>query len=354
MGIISTIEKDFFYSQSWSLADITRGHYFLLAHLVMAVLSLLMFMFWNNADYGYNMVVLMMWVTVPTALVVPIATLFFTQSLLIAINIMLVLHFSLYVIAIAVTGYFESPMMLLLTYIPLVALLSGSLRMAFFWTTVCLLEIVFAYLATINELPVIPGDNKMLGIESWYHFNLIFAMAVSVVLAFGYDRTLQVMADIFSQEKMAFERDTLTDSLTSLANGYQLKKAMEALLASKKPFYMLLIDSLNFDAVIEEYGHHTADKVLTLMGQKLSDAVSKHDLVARKQKDQFAIILRKLDNEQDVKMLEGLLHEKLSKPFITKKHQVFLKCRIKHCYIEEGDSPDKIEKLFIKPAVGHS
>lgn len=351
MSIKSIIEKEFFRSPSWRLVDIVRGHYFLLAHAVMAILSLAMFIFWYNLDIGYNLSILLLWLAVPSALIIPLAVLLFAQSLTAAINVMLILHFSLYICSVAVTGYFESPMMLLFTYIPLFALLSGSMRVAFTWTFICLLAVVFAYIASEYHLPLIPGDKPIMGTEAWYHYNLVFAMAVSVILGFAYDRTLKVMSDIFAQDKEAFERETLTDSLTQLANGYQLKRAMQTLQANKTPFYMLLIDSLNFDAVIESYGHHTADKVLALLGAKLRESVSQYDLVARKQKDQFAIILRKLNEKNDVILLESLLHEKLSKPFITSKHQVYLKCRIKHCYIDENENPDSIEQWFIKPVV---
>ena len=81
------------------------------------------------------------------------------------------------------------------------------------------------------------------------------------------------------------------DPLTGLANRAALIIAIEAALVEDTTFAVLLIDLDNFKEINDALGHAAGDKVLGVIGQRLTPFVDEARLVCRLGGDEFAVII---------------------------------------------------------------
>ncbi|GBL04971.1 bifunctional diguanylate cyclase/phosphodiesterase [Glaciecola sp. KUL10] len=99
-----------------------------------------------------------------------------------------------------------------------------------------------------------------------------------------------------SNEKLA-----LTDTLTSLPNRQHFWQALLQNTAVKKPFYVLMIDIVNFKQTNEMFGHAIGDELLIRFKNRLLKRISGRDILARVGADEFAIIHFPTNASQDFK-----------------------------------------------------
>lgn len=104
-----------------------------------------------------------------------------------------------------------------------------------------------------------------------------------------YDR--QLAAHTTSSERQA-RHDALTGLPNRLAFGERLESAlMAAQAAGGRSVGVVLLDLDHFKEVNDTLGHHFGDKLLQLMGARLSEVLRPDDLVARLGGDEFVIML---------------------------------------------------------------
>jgi diguanylate cyclase len=98
------------------------------------------------------------------------------------------------------------------------------------------------------------------------------------------------------QEKVECLRlDSLTDSLTSLANrkffDRELDRCIAEAAARKSSLCLLMMDIDHFKAINDTYGHMAGDEVLRVVAHAIKQHVQRDDLAARLGGEEFAIIL---------------------------------------------------------------
>jgi diguanylate cyclase (GGDEF)-like protein len=113
------------------------------------------------------------------------------------------------------------------------------------------------------------------------------------------------------------ERQAMTDALTGLPNRKRLaERAAEAFEEQDGPGPALLLFDLDrFKEVNDTLGHHVGDRLLVLVGSRLTAAVREVDSVARLGGDEFAVLLPGTGSEAAEQTARRLLAE-LSAPIV--------------------------------------
>jgi hypothetical protein len=90
-------------------------------------------------------------------------------------------------------------------------------------------------------------------------------------------------------EQLKFEANH--DALTNLANRQNAYQTLINYHQNNTSIYILFLDLDGFKAVNDTYGHQCGDELLKIIAQRLTNSVSKHDLVARLAGDEFLLAL---------------------------------------------------------------
>ena len=120
-----------------------------------------------------------------------------------------------------------------------------------------------------------------------------------------------------SQERAA--RLAHYDSLTELANRFQMTQRLEAILASpqvkKRVCAVLLLDLDRFKQVNDTMGHPAGDALLCQVARRLEQSVGKAGLVGRLGGDEFEVIVPRAARREDLEHLSADIINSLSQPY---------------------------------------
>ncbi len=107
-------------------------------------------------------------------------------------------------------------------------------------------------------------------------------------------RKLQELNNMLSQKLDETYHCANYDVVTGLSNRHQFYRRLESMIRQakryKRHFAIVYIDLNDFKLVNDEYGHHAGDKVLQVIGERISECTRESDLPARIGGDEFAII----------------------------------------------------------------
>ena len=98
-------------------------------------------------------------------------------------------------------------------------------------------------------------------------------------------------------EQLKFEANH--DALTNLANRQHAHQTLIDYHQSNTSIYILFLDLDGFKAVNDTYGHQCGDELLKIVAQRLTNSVSKRDLVARLAGDEFLLAFALPDNQDN-------------------------------------------------------
>jgi diguanylate cyclase (GGDEF)-like protein len=129
----------------------------------------------------------------------------------------------------------------------------------------------------------------------------------------------QTAGDDETKHRDAFD-DAFHDPLTRLPNRRLFQRRLERIIErasrSKCHFAVLFVDLDRFKSVNDQYGHTQGDKLLVAAAHRLVEAVRPQDMVARRDGDEFTILLNDLDRPEDAVGVAQRIIEHLQAPIV--------------------------------------
>lgn len=129
------------------------------------------------------------------------------------------------------------------------------------------------------------------------------------------------------KSKNALEHAAFHDFLTDLPNRAYLVERLSLLIEIgieiSHKYFVLFIDLNRFKNINDSLGHTIGDRLLKLVGKRLTRLLRDEDTVARLGGDEFAIILNDLSSIEEAKQIANKIYEKLSKPYLVQGNKIF-------------------------------
>lgn len=137
--------------------------------------------------------------------------------------------------------------------------------------------------------------------------------------------------DITERKKLeaALHQQALYDELTKLPNRRLLNDRLSQTIAASKRSHiygaLMFMDLDNFKPLNDKHGHEVGDMLLIETANRLTSCVREIDTVARLGRDEFVVLLNKLNTDKTVSTSESvIIAEKirtaLSEPYVFKVH----------------------------------
>lgn len=146
------------------------------------------------------------------------------------------------------------------------------------------------------------------------------------------------------------ERQATHDPLTGLPNSCLFVDRFEQFLAHARRFGgrvgMLFIDLDGFKDINDRFGHQAGDQALTLIAQRLKDALREVDTAARLGGDEFGVVLPDLATGKDAEVVARKILKRIALPFSVKNRECRLGASIGiSIYPDHGSSADELISL---------
>jgi len=134
-----------------------------------------------------------------------------------------------------------------------------------------------------------------------------------------------------SHEKL--QHAAFHDALTGLPNKYYFVEKIKELLRdcetiNGRPFAVLFLDLNRFKTINDSVGHPRGDKLLTLVGERLTEIVLEGGIVGRFNGDEFAILLIDPRSDRDVLDFATKVGETIAEPFKAFDREIFISAAI--------------------------
>jgi diguanylate cyclase (GGDEF)-like protein/PAS domain S-box-containing protein len=142
--------------------------------------------------------------------------------------------------------------------------------------------------------------------------------------------------------------DALHDALTGLPNRALLIDRLNQTIKRvwrnpKDRFGVLFMDLDRFKVINDSLGHSIGDKLLVMLGQRLSQCLRAADTVARLGGDEFVVLLDRVEDERQAVLVAERIQEMLRTPFQLGGREVFTTGSIGIVIGESGyDTPDHV------------
>jgi diguanylate cyclase (GGDEF)-like protein/PAS domain S-box-containing protein len=155
--------------------------------------------------------------------------------------------------------------------------------------------------------------------------------------------------DITDRKKMEemVQAMAFYDSLTELPNRNMLYDRLLNFIRvdanEGKPMALLLLDLDHFKEINDTMGHHRGDLLLKEVGARLKSVLFGSDIVARLGGDEFAILLPKLANPEDIKVVIQKVQDSLQPSFMIEDIPIAVEASIGVAlYPDHGENPDSL------------
>ncbi len=136
-----------------------------------------------------------------------------------------------------------------------------------------------------------------------------------------------------TESKERFQHTAFHDFLTNLPNRSYFVQDLKFLLEKNKldekfKFAVLFLDLNRFKTINDSLGHSIGDKLLANVAKRIKHSVREKDIVARFGGDEFAIILKGINDVSDAIYYAEQVCTKISTPFTLSGRQVFVNTSI--------------------------
>ena len=122
------------------------------------------------------------------------------------------------------------------------------------------------------------------------------------------------------------------DDLTGLPNRTLFKDRLsQAIISAKRhdsKFALLFIDLDQFKKINDTLGHHIGDHVLIEAALRLQNCIREEDTIARLGGDEFTIILKDVNNLQDISNIAQKIINDMKEPIPIKGHELYISASV--------------------------
>lgn len=127
--------------------------------------------------------------------------------------------------------------------------------------------------------------------------------------------------------------DAYYDKLTGLANRSTLLKQLKQAIDEKQRrktdlFALLFLDLDRFKVVNDSLGHLIGDELLQQITNRLKQCHREDDLLARFGGDEFVLLLKHLQNENEAIQVAQRIHQMLNTPFVINEREIYMSTSI--------------------------
>lgn len=126
---------------------------------------------------------------------------------------------------------------------------------------------------------------------------------------------LTVALDLRDQEEQLL-REAQSDRLTGLPNRSSFLTSLESRLAYDRPAVVLFLDLDGFKHVNDTLGHHTGDRLLIGIADRLRQCLRAGDVAARFGGDEFLVLLDDVVPGPELDELVGRIHDAICAPYV--------------------------------------
>jgi len=157
-------------------------------------------------------------------------------------------------------------------------------------------------------------------------------------------RMLGVAIDVTPQreQEVMLQRLALYDALTGLPNRVLLARKLQECMAQArdtgKQLGVAYLDLDGFKPVNDRLGHGAGDRLLVVVGGRLTRALQPVDTVARLGGDEFVILMPGLDSVADCERILGRVMESVSAPYTLDTERVVVTASIGYTIFPQDDA----------------
>lgn len=120
--------------------------------------------------------------------------------------------------------------------------------------------------------------------------------------------------------ELELEKYANYDKLTGLPNRRLFFERLNQMILENErynsKFALLFIDLDGFKEINDNYGHEVGDEVLIIAGNRLLESIRKSDTVARMGGDEFTIIIRNIEDKENIDKVIKKIHTKLQEDMV--------------------------------------
>lgn len=168
------------------------------------------------------------------------------------------------------------------------------------------------------------------GRQHW-DFRIEFDEETDLIRLLGQDRTQE------HHLSAQMQQTAIRDRLTGLENRDAFIDELDKVIGSGSSVALYLIDVDRFALLNDTYGHAFGDSVLLVLARRLTQMAGPRNMVARIGGDQFAVMVRRLDDSVDVEAAAARLHSGLTGPVVIEGTKVHLRVSIGFTFSQAGE-----------------
>ncbi|MGB0895055.1 MAG: EAL domain-containing protein [Parashewanella sp.] len=194
------------------------------------------------------------------------------------------------------------------------------------------------------------GEKTLFNIDGntcpvWLHISRMYSKSdkkVQYVVAFS-DMTQRKSAE------KELIRIANYDALTGLPNrtlfSSELLKAVEISNPNQQKMALMFLDLDRFKNINDSFGHSMGDALLVEAATRLSNCIGEHGLLCRFGGDEFVVVIKQVNNIEEVNDIAEAMLETITKPFQLSDREFFISTSIGiSLWPEHGTQPEALIK----------
>ncbi|MFQ3676112.1 MAG: GGDEF domain-containing protein [Endomicrobiia bacterium] len=156
-------------------------------------------------------------------------------------------------------------------------------------------------------------------------FSSYFVLTVRFLVRLSYYLIHSILLYKFLVLYKQFKELAIVDPLTKISNRHMLEifldREIQKSLRTNLPIAIAYFDLDNFKSINDNFGHSTGDKLLKLIGHRITHIIRPNDLFARWGGDEFALVLPETDLN-NTKLVVERIQKELTNLFKEKQWEI--------------------------------